>query len=199
MNPKKVLIIRAHQVYKGIAEGQLNETLASLTEKFFINENYRIDQTIVENGYDVENEIDKLLYADLVVIHTPVYCFNVPWLFKKYTDEVFLRGMINHKLLDGDGRTRENPNKQYGTGGKLVGKKVAIIATWNAPEESFNDTEQVLFEGKSADDVLLNVSLNYKFCGMEVLPYLHCYDVMKNPNIDSYLQNLNNYLLSIRN
>jgi NADPH dehydrogenase (quinone) len=199
MEQKKVLIIQAHQVYKGIAEGKLNDTLANLTDSFFNSENYSVVHTVLERGYDIETEIDKVLNTDLVIIHTPVYCFNAPWLFKKYTDEVFLQGMINHKLLDGDGRTRENPKKQYGTGGKLYGKKVAIIATWNAPEESFNDINQVLLEGKSADDVLLNISLNYKFCGMEVLPYLHCFDVMKNPNVDLYVKNLKNYLTTITN
>ena len=199
MQPKKVLITHAHQRYKGIAEGKLNDTLAQVTEEFFKDKSYIIEHTYLEKGYDVETEIDKLLNAHLVIIHTPVYCFNAPWIFKKYTDEVFLQGMINHKLLNGDGRTRENPEKQYGTGGLLYGKKVGIIATWNAPKESFNDDNQVLLEGKSADDVLYNISLNYKFCGMEVLPYLHYFDVVKNPNIDLYKKELEQYLENIEN
>jgi len=45
---------------------------------------------------------------------------GVPWNFKKYMDEVYTAGM-GGELCRGDGRTAEEPRKNYGTGGTLTG------------------------------------------------------------------------------
>jgi modulator of drug activity B len=39
--------------------------------------------------------------------------------------------------------------KKYETGVLLQGKKNMICATWNAPKEAFENTEQQLFQGKT--------------------------------------------------
>jgi len=43
----------------------------------------------------------------------------------------------------------------------------------------------VLFDGKSAADVLINLSANYKFCGFEILEGFNSHDVMKEPQIEN--------------
>jgi len=50
--------------------------------------------------------------------------------------------------------------------------KFLLSATWNAPEESFNNPNQPLWKGKSADDALSNIGANYSFVGYTVLPGL---------------------------
>jgi modulator of drug activity B len=55
-------------------------------------------------------------------------------------------------------------SRQYGTGGKMQGKKFMVSATWNAPREAF-DNPQGLYGGKGTADVFLNITANYKFCG----------------------------------
>ena len=49
-------------------------------------------------------------------------------------------GLAKEVLLAGDARTRLDPSRQYGTGGKMQGKKFMICATWNAPREAFKNT-----------------------------------------------------------
>jgi modulator of drug activity B len=44
-----------------------------------------------------------------------------------------------------------------------------LSLTWNAPKEAFGNKEQILFEGKTVDDVFIANTANYKFCGMEIL------------------------------
>jgi len=56
-------------------------------------------------------------------------------------DEVYTNGM-DGRLCSGDGRTREDESKQYGSGGSLTGKKYMLSVTFNAPDESFNDPAQ---------------------------------------------------------
>jgi modulator of drug activity B len=93
-----------------------------------------------------------------------------------------------------DGRVLGDQSRQYGSGGLMAGKAMFISATWNAPQECFHDSSQVLMGGKSAADVLFNVTLNYKFCGYQILPGYHCFDVMKNPRPEQYFENYGAYL-----
>jgi modulator of drug activity B len=68
----------------------------------------------------------------------------------------------------------------------MTGKYVFVSATWNAPLNGFNHIDQMLFAGRTADDVLFNVGLKFKFGGYSILPGYHCVDVMKNPNLEIF-------------
>ncbi len=194
---KNVLIINSHQFYEGFAEGKLNKTFFDGAKEILESLGCEVKTTYIEKGYDIEEEIVKHEWADLVITQTPVYWFNTPWIHKKYIDEVFTTAMVQGRILIDDGRTREDVTKQYGTGGLSQGKKYLLSATWNAPKEAFNDDNQILFEGKSADDALINLSGNYKFCGFEVLKGFHSHDVMKNPQAEIDLKKYKDYLQQI--
>jgi modulator of drug activity B len=71
--------------------------------------------------------------------------FGAPWIYKKYVDEVFNAGIATKVFLEGDGRTRLDLSRQYGTGGKMQGKKFMVSATWNAPREAFDNPQGVLY------------------------------------------------------
>lgn len=90
-------------------------------------------------------------------------------------------------------------SKQYGTGGHLHGKKFLICATWNAPEEAFSNPAQQLMQGKSTSDLLLNISSNYSFCGLEVIPGYNCFDIFKEGNIVKDLENYPDHLTEVFN
>ena len=47
-------------------------------------------------------------------------------------------------LCAGDGRSRENPAKQYGSGGILENTEYMLSLTYNAPAEAFGDENQYL-------------------------------------------------------
>ncbi len=57
-----------------------------------MNTGYEVKTTIVESGYEIAEELDKYKWADAVFVQTPVYWMSVPYLFKKYMDEVFTSG-----------------------------------------------------------------------------------------------------------
>lgn len=78
---------------------------------------------------------------------------------------VYTTGMMG-KLCDGDGRTRKDPNKQYGTGGQLQGKKYMLSLTFNAPKNAFDGDNQWFYEGKGIDDLFWSTHLNFKFFGL---------------------------------
>ena len=196
---KTVLLINAHLTYPGWSEGKLNASFYNVAKAFFISKNYKVLETKVEDGYNADEEVEKHLQADIVILQTPVNWENTPWIYKKYVDEVFNSALKSQKFLSGDGRSEAEGSKQYGMGGKMQGKKFMISATWNAPEESFNDKNQYLFKGKSADDALFNVAANYLFTGFEVVPGYYCYDVYHNKHIKEDIENYPAYLQKVFN
>ncbi len=194
---KNVLIINAHQFYEGFAEGKLNETLVDVAKKKFEAKGCEVKTTIIEKGYDVEDEIQKHLWADIIITQSPVYWFSAPWIHKKYIDEVFTTALVQQSLIVDDGRTREDLSKQYGTGGKMQGKQFMLSLTWNAPKDAFGNKEQILYDGKTVDDAFIAVTTNYKFCGAEILPSFACYDVLKNPDIQNDINRFKEHLNSV--
>jgi modulator of drug activity B len=79
----------------------------------------------------------------------------------------------------------------------MQGKRYMMSLTWNAPQEAFGDPQQVLFEGKSVDDVFVSNTANYKFCGAEVLPAFSSHDVMKQADIEGDIARLREHLAAV--
>lgn len=165
---KNVFVLNAHEEYE-FAKGELNRSLTQIA-------------------------LDHL--KDAVLLQTPVNWMGLPWSFTKYMAFVYSFGM-DGRMCKGDGRTRSDPNKQYGTGGKLSGTKYMLSLTLNAPQESFNDPSQTFFGGMSVDDLLKPMHLNFAFFDMEPLPTFACYDVMKNPDVENDLAKYREHLASV--
>lgn len=194
---KKVLLINTHLTYPNWTEGKLNDAFQSIAKDFFINQGYEVLETKIEEGYNPEEEVEKHLEADIVILQTPVNWFGAPWIYKKYVDEVFNSGLHSQVFLSGDGRTRSDASRQYGTGGKMQGKKFMICATWNAPAESFGNPNQLLFQGKDTADLFLHITSNYRFCGYEILKDYNCFDIFKSHQIGADLENYPDHLVQV--
>lgn len=188
---KNVFIINGHQYYP-FAEGKLNKALIDKASKMLGEAEFSIRTTATEQDYDVEKEIDNFLWADIILLQTPLNWMGVTWSFKKYLDEVLTAGMMG-KLSNGDGRSSEAPKKNYGLGGLLKGKYM-ISVTANAPKEAFNNPEEKFFEGLSEDDLLRPMHLNFKWFGLEPLKTFFAYDVMKNPEVENDFIRFENHI-----
>jgi modulator of drug activity B len=180
---QNIFIINAHEKYP-FSEGKLNATLVEKAKANLTRKGYQVQITTMQDDCDVEQELGKHQWADALILQTPVNWMEVPWSFKRYMDYVYSAGM-GGQLCEGDGRTRKDPSKQYGTGGVLTHTKYMLSLTFNAPKESFDDPNQWFFEGKGVDDLFWPMHLNFKFFGMQPLETFVCFDVMKNPDIES--------------
>jgi len=189
---KKVLIINAHEPYP-FAPGKLNGALAERARAYLESQGYEIRLTAVIDEIDVEVEIEKHVWADVILFQTPIYWMGVSAACKRYMDTVYSAGM-DGRLCDGDGRTRKDPSKQYGSGGSLVGRRYMISTTSNAPRAAFGDPEQVFFEGRTIDDLFWPMHLNFRFFGMTALPTFSCYDVLKNPDMEADFERFDAHL-----
>ncbi|MBA4276895.1 NAD(P)H-dependent oxidoreductase [Flavobacterium sp.] len=195
--PKKVLLINTHLTYPNWTEGTLNNSFIQKAKDFFVAKGFEILETKVEEGYNPEEEVGKHMEADIIILQTPVNWFGAPWIYKKYVDEVFNSGLNSQKFLSGDGRTREDTTKQYGTGGKMQGKKFMVCATFNAPAEAFDNPSQMLMQGKGTADLFLPITSNYRFCGVEIATDYNCFDIFKDGNIAEVLENYPAHLAKV--
>lgn len=194
---KNVLIINAHQFVEGISPGRLNKTLVDVLTEEMTQRGCSVRHTSIEQGYQASEEVDKHMWADIIILQSPVYWFGTPWPYKKYVDEVFMAGLVQQKMLVDDGRTRTDPSKQYGTGGKMQGKKYMLSLTWNAPKEAFGNADQYLFAGKTEDDVFVGNTANYRFCGADILPSFSCHNVVKEANVEGDIARLRAHLAKV--
>ena len=179
---KNVLILNAHHYYP-FSEGKLNAALIEKADAFFQAKGYQTRVVNTQDEFDVETELENHQWADIVFLQSPINWMGMTWSFKKYMDEVYTAGM-GGALCHGDGRHQDNPKANYGTGGTLNNTQYMMSLTLNAPAESFADATD-FFEGKSVDDLVFPMHMNFKFFGMQALPTFACYDVMKNADIES--------------
>ncbi|MES2795712.1 MAG: NAD(P)H-dependent oxidoreductase [Bacteroidota bacterium] len=194
---KKVLLINTHLAYPNWTEGTLNNTFFKIAKDFFESKSFEVLETVVEAGYQPDEEEKKHLEAGIVILQMPANWFGAPWIYKKYVDEVFNYALSKKSFLSGDGRTPENPNAQYGTGGLMQGKKFMICTTWNAPSEAFADPNQVLFEGKGLTDIFLPITSNYRFCGYDIVESYNCFNIYRSTEIAKDLENYPAHLAKV--
>lgn len=177
------LLINTHLPYPGWSEGKLNASAQTVAREFFEGRGDSVAETHVASGYDVAEEERKFLAADAIIVHMPANWFSAPWIWKKYVDEVFNVGLHSGTFLTGDGRTRSDPSKPYGSGGLMAPRRVMVCSTWNAPREAFDEPSNPVYQGRSLDDALAEITAPFRFCGFSTLPGFAFFDIFKNPKI----------------
>lgn len=184
---KNVLIINGHQRYEQIAEGKLTKLFIDTASDFFAEHGFNVEHSVVESNYSIQKELDKLAWADYILFQYPVYWMGVPWLTKKYIDEIFSAG-INTVTYASDGRSREDASKKYGSGGLMQGKKYMLSLTYNCPDTEF-DNKEGFFDGLTLDEANVATHKLFQFCGAEPLGTYAIYDIFKsNLDIESELK-----------
>ncbi|SNR78427.1 modulator of drug activity B [Lutibacter agarilyticus] len=174
--------------------GRFNETLFNTTISYFdTREEFEVKFTQVGDNYNAKEEVEKFKWADIVIYHTPIWWFQIPFGFKKYIDEVFTEGHQNG-IYASDGRSRKNPNINYGTGGLMHGKKYILTTSWNAPKTAFT-LENEFFNQKSVDEgAMFGFHRMNAFTGMELLATHHFHDMEKNADVPFELNNYSAFL-----
>lgn len=191
---KKVLLINAGVEY-GFAQGKLN-TLMTEVAKQTLSGHYKIIETHLKDSYDIETEVNKFIEADFIIWQFPAYWMSTPWQLKKYVDDVL--SACHSKLYTGDGRTRSDQSKKYGSGGIDFNKHYMLSTTWNAPANVFNNPD-TFFEGKSFDEVFFWFHKTNQFIGLKKLESFSSHDVVKNPQIETDKQNYIKHLKKVFN
>ncbi|PIA72790.1 flavodoxin family protein [Ectopseudomonas toyotomiensis] len=190
---KKIVLLNGGKAFAH-SHGQYNSTLHDAAVAFLDRAGFDVKTTFIDGGYDVEEEVQKFLWADVVIYQMPGWWMGAPWTVKKYIDEVFTAG--HGSLYANDGRTRSDASQKYGSGGLIQGKQYMLSLTWNAPVQAFEDPTD-FFEGKGVDAVYFPFHKANEFLGMSGLPTFICNDVMKVPNIEQDVARYEQHLAQV--
>lgn len=181
----KILIINGHNS-SPYAKGQLNHTLFEKMIEL-LAPHHSLLTTIVEKGYDINEEAKKFQTSDLIIYQMPIHWFSFPHLMKRYLDEVYLPGIFY------------GSSEKYGQGGLMKGKKYMFSLTWNAPYEAFHQTSGFM-DSRGVEEVIISMHKAQEYCGFEKLPTYSCFNVVKKTNVPQYLKDLelhlNKYILN---
>jgi len=184
---KNILIINGHQKYEGQSEGELTKVYIDTAKEFLSKNNLNIKTTKVEDSYDIKDELSKFDWADYILFQYPVYWMGVPWITKKYIDEIFSGG-YGTVTCASDGRSRDDASKKYGSGGLMNDKKYMLSLTYNCPHTEF-DNKDGFFDGLSLDQAHVATHKTFQFCGANPLESYAVHDVHKeNLDLESELK-----------
>ena len=176
------------------SNGELNDTLTILAQQVFVELGHTVQISRADSNYDIQEEIQKYIWADVVIYQMPGWWMGAPWTVKKYIDDIFTEG--HGTLYVSDGRSRSDTSKKYGSGGLIHDKKYMLSLTWNAPKEAFTQADQ-FFEGVGVDGVYLPFHKANQFLGMQGLNTFIVHDVIKMPNVEQYESEYRQHLIDI--
>ena len=193
MAEKNILLLNGHEKFPPLAMGKFNKSMFDLAKQIIEKcDKFSLNTTIVEQHYETEKEIEKLLMADFIIYQYPIYWFNVPAALKKYMDQVYTHGY--KKIYAGDSTS----NKKYGQQGLLKGKYMLSV-TFNASGSIFNPIDG-FFANKNTDDVLNSMHKTQQYLGLKKMPSFACYDIVSGTKqkeyLDQYKDHLNHILTS---
>ena len=176
------------------SNGELNDTLTELAHEVLIEQGHLVQITRTDADYDIAEEIQKYVWADVIIYQMPGWWMGSPWTVKKYIDDIFTEG--HGVLYASDGRSRSDASKKYGSGGLIHDKKYMLSLTWNAPMDAFTDPDQ-FFHGVGVDGVYLPFHKANQFLGMHSLATFIVNDVIKAPDVESYKSEYRQHLLAL--
>ncbi|MDV7213810.1 NAD(P)H-dependent oxidoreductase [Azotobacter beijerinckii] len=176
----KILLINGGQRFAH-SGGRLNDTLHEAARAQLAELGHALEETRIASGYAIEVEVRKILWADALIYQMPGWWMGAPWTVKKYLDEVFTAG--HGSLYANDGRSRQDPDRHYGSGGLLQGRRYLLSLTWNAPQAAF-DAPDEFFAGRGVDGVYFPFHKSQEFLGLQALPTFLATDVIKAPDVE---------------
>lgn len=175
----KIFVINGGQHFAH-STGKFNKTLLELDEFYFSpNNGFEIQTTDINEPYDPKEEVEKYVWADVIIYHTPIWWFSMPHKLKEYIDKVFTAGHRNG-MYRSDGRKSANPDVNYGTGGLMHGRKYMVTTTWNAPETAFTLPGEFFNQTSVDDGILFGFHRMNAFLSLQRIDGLHFHDLEKN-------------------
>lgn len=173
-----VFIINGGQTFAH-SGGMFNNTLTGWTVEVMKEKGFAYQVTNINDAFDPLAEVENFKWADVIIYHTPIWWFQLPNGMKRYIDEVFTAGHDNG-IYRNDGRSRKNPDVNYGTGGLMQGKRYMVTTSWNAPQTAFT-LEGEFFDRHTVDEgVLFGFHKMNQFVGMTRIEGFHFHDLEKN-------------------
>lgn len=180
---KTLLVTAGYSIFD--AKGQLNSFLAYLTEKNLTEKGHKIKiSDVTKDTWDVDREVEKILWAETIIYITPIMWFNMPAPMVKWFDEVLL---YNKTFIITD---------EYGEGGQVPADNFMIVATSNMKSSDLGEGF-VLKDAPHIDDVLQPLIMTNNYLSIRhQIPTFHADNVIAGGTIwieSAYEKHLNTY------
>ena len=163
---KKVLLVTAgYSIFD--AKGQLNSFLSYLTEKTLTGNGYDIKiSDVIKDTWNVDREVEKLLWADTIIYITPIMWFNMPAPMVEWLDKILL---YNKTFIITD---------EYGEGGQVPADNFMIVTTSNLKKSDIGKGF-VLKNTSHIDDILQPLIMTNNYLSIRnQIPTFHADDVI---------------------
>ena len=137
---KTLLVTAGYSIFD--AKGQLNSFLAYLTEKNLTEKGHKVKiSDTTKDSWNVDREVEKLLWAETIIYITPIMWFNMPAPMVKWFDEVLL---YEKTFIITD---------EYGEGGQIPADNFMIVTTSNMKSSDLGK-DFVLKDAPHIDDIM---------------------------------------------
>ncbi|MFD1483663.1 NAD(P)H-dependent oxidoreductase [Lacticaseibacillus baoqingensis] len=156
----KILLIDGYTPHPE-AKGQLTHALVATSQQV-LGARHQLKTTTM-TGYDVAQETEKWQWAELIILHFPVYWYALPWGLKRYLDDVLARD----RFYATDALGRSTP--------LMTHKHFTYVTTLAA-------TQQDLAWGPGIAQLLSPLNASLAFCGVTPAPQVAAhiiYDVYR--------------------
>lgn len=142
----KTLLIAGHpDLSQSVVNAAIQDELARALPGIAVR---RLCEVAPDGVFDIPAEQAALAGADLIVWQFPFHWYALPWLMKKWLDEVFVHGFA------------------HGTGAKLAGKKLLVSFTTGAPEAAYTGKPGSVGDIRALVAVFDSIA---KVCGLNYL------------------------------
>ena len=139
-----ILVVAGHpDLPHSVANATILEELARAFPQAAIR---KLCETAPGGQFDVAAEQQALQAADLIVWQFPFWWFSMPWLLKKWQDDVLLYGFA------------------YGSGSKLGGKRLLVSFTTGAPAAAYTGAEGSVGD---IEKMVEPFATTARFCGLD--------------------------------
>ena len=105
----KVLLINGGKAFAH-SGGELNNTLHGVAVSALQEMGYEVRETVIDQGYDLDTEVQNYLWADTIVYQMPGWWMGAPWIVKRYIDEVLTEGHGSLYASDGRSAAKTQPS-----------------------------------------------------------------------------------------
>lgn len=131
---KKILIVSGHtDLNDSVANKKILEELSKKIPNVEID---YLSELYPDYKINVEEEQNKLLKADIIVLQYPLFWYSMPSLLERWMEKVFTHGFSHGS-----------------SGDKLKGKRVIVSFTTGAKEEAYSNIDDFLNPIKACCDL----------------------------------------------
>ena len=100
----RVFVINAGVKRPDGSGGWLNAEMTRMAKEAFECRKIESIITDLNEKWDLEKEVEKVLGSDLLLVQTPIWAMSTPWQYTKWQDIV----LTDPRVCGTDGRTRKS-------------------------------------------------------------------------------------------